>query len=100
MANLTLKPTDMGHGPLKDDYAVLDEARTVIGRIFLDTMPAGRPPWFWGNNRVPNWPGKDRDHAMTLEDAKAAFKASWERSSPRQIKTPPHDESVGGGPDH
>jgi hypothetical protein len=79
MAQLTLKPTDMGQGPLQDDYAVLDEARTVIGRIFLDTMPAGSPPWFWGSGRVPNMPGVDRDHAMTLEDAKAAFKASWEK---------------------
>jgi hypothetical protein len=79
MANLTLKPTDMGHGPLKDDYAVLDEGRNVIGRIFLDTMPIGSPPWFWGNNRIPNLPGVDRNHAMTLAEAKAAFKASWER---------------------
>jgi hypothetical protein len=43
MAKLTLKPTDMGQGPLEDDYAVLDENRNKIGRIFLDVMPAGSP---------------------------------------------------------
>jgi hypothetical protein len=73
MAHLTLKLTR------KDDYAVLDENRKMIGRIFLNTMPDGSPPWFWGSSRVPNMPGVDRDHAMTLEEAKAAFKASWER---------------------
>jgi hypothetical protein len=78
-AQLTLKPTKWGRGPLENDYAVLDENRRVIGRIFLDTMPAGSSPWFWGNSRVPNLPGIDRNHAMTLEEAKAKFKASWER---------------------
>jgi hypothetical protein len=41
---LILKPTDLGHGKLKDDYAVLDEDRKPIGRIMLHPQaPPGRP---------------------------------------------------------
>jgi hypothetical protein len=65
---------------------VLDENRKVIGRIFLVTMPVGSPPWFWGTSLVPNMPEIDRGHAMTLEEAKAAFKASWgKRIQPQRM---------------
>jgi hypothetical protein len=30
---LTLKPIDLGHGKLKDDYEVLDESRKSIARL-------------------------------------------------------------------
>ena len=38
---LTLKPTDLGHGKLKDDYVVLDADRKTVGRI-LWTHAASR----------------------------------------------------------
>jgi hypothetical protein len=72
---LTLKPIFSK----KDDYAVLDENRKTIGRIYrAQGVPTGSPAWFWGNNRTPNHPGRDRGFVYSLEAAKAAFKASWE----------------------
>jgi hypothetical protein len=71
---LFLKPTVIGGDKLQDDYEVLDENRTPIGRIMLHPQgPQGRP-WFWGNNKVPNLPGHDRGFAESREQAMADFK--------------------------
>jgi len=75
---LTLKPTDLPCKP-DNDYEVFDETKKSVGRIFLDIgMPAGSPEWYWGTMREPNWAGHDRGHAASFEEAKAAFKKSWE----------------------
>jgi hypothetical protein len=78
---LTLKPTDLGGGKLKDDYEVLDAYRRSIGRIMLHPQaPPGRP-WFWTiTARVPQQP-HDRGYAESREQAMADFKAAWERKS-------------------
>jgi hypothetical protein len=41
--------------------------------------------WFWGSNRVPNMPGVDQDHAVTLEKGKATFKCRGKGGSRRHV---------------
>lgn len=77
-AKLFLKPTNLGHGLLKEDYTVRDEHGTVIGRIYFAREVAHGPRWFWSNLRHPNRP-TDRGRADDLAAAKIAFKAAWEK---------------------
>ena len=77
---LRLKPTDLGHGKLEDDYVVLDDERRKIGRIMLHPQAPTTAPWFWTiTARVPQHP-EDRGYAATREDAMTAFKAEWLRT--------------------
>ena len=71
---LYLIRTNLGDGPLENDYAVLNEQRQQIGRIYFarETAP-GFPPWYWGDYR-----GRAKGWAWNLEEAKIAFKEVWE----------------------
>lgn len=60
-----------------DDYAVLDQDRTV-GRIHGETIH-GEPRWRWSINTSPYpAPPPHNGLAKTLEDAKQAFKKRYE----------------------
>lgn len=81
MATLTLRKTVIGGKTAPGDYVVLEDGR-VIGRIVVGHGPGNEPRWNWYVNindraRIAN--GWER----TFESAKAAFKASWERSERR-----------------
>ena len=74
---LTLKPTDLGAGKLKDDYEVLDESGRSIGRIMRHLRPPTGQPWFWTiTARFPQTP-HDRGYAESRERAMVDFKARW-----------------------
>ena len=74
---LTLKPTDLGSGKLKDDYEVLDENRHPIGRIMLHPQAPQNQPWFWTiTARFPQ-STHDRGYAASREQAMAEFKEAW-----------------------
>ena len=74
---LTLKPTDLGHCKLEDDFVVLDDQRRKIGRIMLHPQAPDAAPWFWSiTARFPQYP-HDRGYAASREEAMAAFKAAW-----------------------
>jgi hypothetical protein len=76
---LILKPTDLGSGKVPDDFEVLDAARKPVGRIMWAHAASRETPWFWTiTARFPN-SMHDRGYAATREDARADFKAAWER---------------------
>ena len=47
---LTLKPTDLGSGKLKDDFVVLDADRKTVGRILWTHAASRETPWFLDNH--------------------------------------------------
>jgi hypothetical protein len=76
---LTLRKTLIGGKTAPGDYVVLEDGR-IIGRIMAGSGPGNQPRWAWHINvqdptRIANgW-------ESTFDEAKAAFKTSWERSA-------------------
>ena len=64
------------------DYYVLADGK-VVGRIYKDAS-ASTPPelrWFWSITEiVPAVPTITNGHAATLDEAKARFRAAWEKA--------------------
>ena len=75
MAKLTYRPTDLGHGPIPDDYCIREDGRTV-GRIYK-AVNVNKDPWSWFINSQGF--RSDKGTAGSLEEALAAFKAAFER---------------------
>src|SRR5437660_4081248 len=70
-------------GQWKDeDYDVLADGK-VVGRIYKQGS-AGTPRelwWFWSvTSIVPAVPNGTYGHAATLDEAKAKFRAAWEKA--------------------
>jgi hypothetical protein len=65
-----------------EDHDVLADGK-VIGRIYEDAS-ASTPPdmrWFWSITEiVPAMPNMTNGHAATLDEAKAKFRAAWEKA--------------------
>jgi hypothetical protein len=60
-----------------EDFDVFDGERE-IGRVYLVDGYGGKETWFWGVSfQLTN--RKSYSHAPTLDDAKAAFRAEYER---------------------
>jgi hypothetical protein len=77
--NLILRPTVIGGSKLANDYSVYFEDRPV-GRIREASERIGfNPGWTWAVNPslpIPTWAHGSED---SLEAAKEAFRAAWER---------------------
>jgi hypothetical protein len=75
---LTLKPSDLGSGKLKDDFVVLDADRKTVGRILWTHAASKETPWFWTiTAQVPQQYPHDRGYAASREQAMTDFKARW-----------------------
>lgn len=84
---LTLRKAVIGGKTAAGDYVVLEDGR-IIGRIMAGQGPGNTPRWSWHIN--VNDPTRTANGwESTLEEAKAAFKTSWERSAPRGQQRPP-----------
>jgi len=71
---LTLKPINLGHGKLKDDFEVPDESRCLIGRIMRHPQAPAGQSWFWTiSARFPQTP-HDRGYAESREQAMGTSK--------------------------
>jgi hypothetical protein len=86
VSSLTLKRASASRpsGQWQDeDYDVLADGK-VIGRIYEDAS-ASTPPelrWFWSVTSIwPATPGLTNGTAATLDEAKAKFRAAWERAN-------------------
>lgn len=74
---LTRKPTDLGSGPLPNDYTIRSDGKE-IGRILWTHNSDPAAPWFWTiTARVPQR-STDKGYAGSVEEAMAAFKRAWE----------------------
>jgi hypothetical protein len=65
-----------------EDYDVLADGK-VIARIYEQRSLFGPPElrWFWSVTAiVPTIPNATNGHAPTLDEAKAKFRAAWERA--------------------
>jgi hypothetical protein len=85
MIRLTLKRASASHSSGQwnnEDYDVLTDGK-VVGRIYEEAS-AGTPPelrWFSSITEiVPAVPNITNGHAATLNEAKARFRAAWEKA--------------------
>ena len=82
MLPLTLRPTRLHSPALRQlaDWSVLQDGQ-VIGRI-SETHAPHRPElaWSWSNHGASGFARRVTSHgnAANLEEAKAAFQASWD----------------------
>lgn len=77
---LTLRKTVIGGKTAPGDYVVLEDGK-MIGRILSGHGRGNQPRWNWHVNI--NDPTRTANGwESTFEEAKAAFKASWEGSAP------------------
>lgn len=74
--SLTHRPTDIGFGPIRDDYDIRENRRT-IGRIYK-AQNFTLKPWVWFIQARPAR-GRTQGEADSLESALAEFKAEWQR---------------------
>jgi hypothetical protein len=68
-----------------EDYDVLADGKAV-GRIYEDADLSTPPDlrWFWSVTEiVPAVPNGTYGHAATLDEAKAKFRAAWEKAKAR-----------------
>ena len=83
-SRLTLITPERTSGQWKDeDYDVLANGK-VVGRIYEDATASTSPElrWFWSVTAiVPAIPNRTNGHAPTLDEAKAKFRAAWEKAS-------------------
>lgn len=77
---IDLRVTQIGGRCCVDDFAVIWREMS-IGRIMRgDDAPHIRPQWSWSCHlRGRPQSGNDRGSGVDLDEAKAQFKAAWER---------------------
>lgn len=73
---LTRRPTNVGFGPVPDDYSIREDGQT-IGRIYK-AQNFTTNPWVWFIHARHRRPAETQGEADSLESALEAFKASWE----------------------
>lgn len=77
---LTLRHTVIGGETADGDYCVYEDGK-AIGRIRLGTGLNGQHRWYW--NVTVNDPKRTANGwEESFEEAKAAFRKAWERTSP------------------
>jgi hypothetical protein len=74
-AVLILRRTSPANERQDEDYDVFDGERNV-GRIYLVDIHAGGESWFWGVS-FEITKRKSYGYAVTLEEAKAVFRAEY-----------------------
>jgi hypothetical protein len=85
---LTLKPTELGSGKLKEDFVVLDADRKTVGRILWTHAASKETPLFWTiTARVPNTM-HDRGYAASREQAMPDIKVTSKRHVADQFAPP------------
>lgn len=74
---LTLRKTIIKGETAHGDYLVLEDGK-AIGRIHMSHGPNGSIRWLW-NVQIHDPARTANGWADTMDEAKAAFKASWEQ---------------------
>jgi hypothetical protein len=79
---LTLRPTGLSSPAYADwlDYTIYEDGR-AIGRMYEDKQSLPELRWFWSITVYvdPKFGIKTNSRTATVEEAKAQFRASWEK---------------------
>ena len=78
---LTMRRTVIAGRYLDDDFCAFDD-RLRVGRILLHPQTPQGPQWAWHINIDAPIPGWCNGHCLTLEEAKAEFRAAWDNFKP------------------